>query len=68
MLKDEFNNLSICKVKPPGGAKVGYCHPFPISPQTVNPSPFLPFSPFPIPAYPPVPAIYIPPLPLSRPS
>jgi len=22
MLKDEFNNFSICKVKPPGGAKV----------------------------------------------
>jgi len=23
MLKDEFNNFSICKVKPPVGAKVG---------------------------------------------
>jgi len=23
MLKDEFNNFSICNVKPPGGAKVG---------------------------------------------
>jgi len=22
MLKDEFNNFSICKVKPPGGAKL----------------------------------------------
>jgi len=23
ILKDEFNSFSICKVKPPGGAKVG---------------------------------------------
>jgi len=25
MLKDDFNNFSVCKVKPPGGTKVGLC-------------------------------------------